>query len=1145
MHRICLLAAFALLTAPAYCQQPLVFEPQDCSSPQTAWGEDITPVDKWNLWSKDKDAEKKWSGGTVLQSPPVLEDRESPEEGAPVLHTVLTDIPDGAWVVTIKYGRDLAVSLDGKQWKRLSSLGGRLGRFEITGGRFEFWVDDLYAHEANPGFSYYDTITLTPSMPEVNGVSNGGFEFGEDFASSGWSFWSRDQGAGSAELVPEAHSGKRCVKFTHAGQRDFAMTGSGRLAVKPGETWVASAWMKCHKTMAADLAVVAMGKGKLITWSLAIAGVWDDRDWTRVEANAHIPDGCDQIYVRVVGSGDATVWVDDVALAPGEPPPPPKPKMKVDGWADRRARENLGRGLVALPTQAQEVYLSWRLLAEDPEGVAFNVYRARGRGLPVKLNTKPIVQTTDFVDESPRADLDTQYWVRPVVDGDEQEPSHTVKLPANPAPRPYVSIKLQGEYTFQKVGVADLNGDGKLDYVIKQPRDNIDPYRTYWKPSPDTYKLEAYLHDGTFLWRHDMGWAIERGIWYSPYLVYDFDGDGKAEVAVKSGEGDPRGPDGRVMEGPEYISILDGMTGEEKTRADWPNRDLLGRSRSSYNYASRNQIGIAFLDGKTPCLLVARGTYTVMQLVAYQYHEGELQELWTWTNTEEAHGNWRGQGAHWMHSGDVDGDGRDEVVLGSCVIDDDGKGLWTTGLGHPDRCFLTDVDPSRPGLEVFYCVETAQMQNGVCLADASTGEIIWGLKERTYHVGFGMTADIDPMHPGYECWGMEDGKGDPKGENYKGAPPTWLFSAGGELLARDAQAPSTFSCVYWDADALREFCRGSRIFKYGGQVVAQDLEGGQAFSGDILGDWREEIITSVPGEMRIYTTTIPATDRRVCLLQDPIYRHDVAHEAMGYTQPPVTSYHIRQVGSSLWMRGAADSIRHGEPLKITAMLAAPADRTVEGILKMTTPQGLSVSPSQVPVKTAAGGTTQAVFEAALQEVPTLLSGGKTHTLTLSLEGTQPLTATASLKAEEPTLSGPTVAQAESFSDQGGGEVQIRQDKVGTVGEAFSHWDSEGHWLSWTVQPEQDGRYMLVVRYCTPNSVQRQVQIDNGAPLSQTFPGTGGFGGVSGEWSHATLRDGEGKPLVLQLTVGAHSIKMTNADGQGMNMDYLALVPAAD
>jgi len=1122
--------------------QPLVFEAEAVSEPKEAWRENITPQDKWNLWSKDTDAEKKWSGGKVLQSPPVLADREKPEDGAPVLHTVLTGIPKGTYVVQIKYGRDLGVSLDNKTWRRLSELGGQLGSFEID-GKFEFWVDDRFADKNNPGFAYYDCIILTPTLPEIRGVVNGGFEYGRDIADSGWTMWSRDN-KHTAEIVPEGQKG-RAAKITHSGERDFAFTNSGRLKVQPGEAYLATAFMKCQDTHSASLDIVAMSGGKVLSWSLASDGVWGTIDWRKVEAKAFIPQGCDEIYVRVTGSGQATVWIDEVALQKlDEKPPTPQPKTKVSGWAKQRVEEKLDRGLMARPLEGGKVYLGWRLLKSDPPEVAFNVYRATGRMRPVKLNKEPIRQTTDFVDDNPPLNRDNRWFVKPVINGKEQAASDTVSLPANPEIKPYISIQLQGDYTIQKVGLGDLNGDGKLDYVIKQPADNIDPYGPYWTPSPDTYKLEAYLHDGTFLWRYDLGWGIERGIWYSPYIVWDLDGDGKAEVAAKTSEGDPRGPDGRVISGPEYLSILDGLTGREKARVAWPSRKDFGGGLSGYNLASRNQLGIAYLDGKTPCLIVARGTYSVMLAIAYQYHGGKLEELWRWDNREEKNGrNWWGQGAHWMHCGDVDGDGRDEVVLGSCVIDDDGKGLWTTGLGHPDRCFLTDIIPERPGLEIFYHLEPAQKQNGLCVVDARTGEIIWGLQEQTWHVGSGNVGDIDPFYPGQEVWAHEDPKGDPKGERYKGNPPKWLLTARGELLARDEKVPP-IETIYWDADALKELISGNRIYKYQGATVFQGLEGGRVFWGDILGDWREEIITSVRGEMRIYTTTIPATDRHVCLLQDPIYRIDVAHLAMGYAQNPVLGYYLTQRSPALWLDSSSASLRYGEPVRITARLISPPHQATAGQLRVEADLAplVDIMPAQSPISVPAGQSAQAEFTIALKERPPQLSGGKIVHIKVLLEGAAKISNMMALKVEEEPLQDVPMAQAEDFVSQTGGAVQIRDDKAGAVGKAISHWDTQGHSLQWRISISQAGRYWLILRYCAPTSVQREIIVDNLPPIRQTFGATGGFGSATvSDWAHQAVRDADGNRFVFDLSAGEHIIKMNNVDGRGMNLDYLAFV----
>lgn len=544
-------------------------------------------------------------------------------------------------------------------------------------------------------------------------------------------------------------------------------------------------------------------------------------------------------------------------------------------------REYLDRGLVAVQLAPDKVYLSWRRLASDADETGFFVYRRMGGAPPRRLNKEPIRRTTDYLDTLAAETKGTVYFVRAAVGGSEGPPSAEC-APVSFQKKPYISFALQDSTTtFQKVGIADLDGDGRWDFVIKQPNENIDPYELYWKPSPGTYKLEAYGHDGHFLWRYDLGWAIERGIWYSPYVVYDLDGDGRAEVAVKTGEGDPRDADGRVQKGPEYLTVLDGRTGKPVARVDWPSR----ADFPSYNYASRNQLGVAYLDGKTPALLVQRGTYNYMVLVAYQYRQGQLRELWRWDNRTLPKTFW-GQGAHWMHAADVDGDGREEVVLGSAVIDDNGKALWSTGLGHPDHCYVGDIDPLHPGLEIYFGIETRQpKRNGMCLVEAATGRILWGHEGPTRHVhSRGMCADIDPNHPGSECYSADtDAK--------KQFAWARLRSAQGKVISEENLGGFGALCAYWDADPQRELILSNRIQDYRGKTHGK-IEGQVVAVADILGDWREEIITTVPGGLRIYLSTIPAADRRTCLMQDPIYRADVIHAAMGYYQVPMTSYDL-------------------------------------------------------------------------------------------------------------------------------------------------------------------------------------------------------------------------------------------------------------
>ena len=267
--------------------------------------------------------------------------------------------------------------------------------------------------------------------------------------------------------------------------------------------------------------------------------------------------------------------------------------------------------------------------------------------------------------------------------------------------------------------------------------------------------------------------------------------------AVKTGEGDPRDQDGRVQTGSEWLTLLDGMTGKPITKLAWPERELFADSSRPYNYASRNQLCVAYLDGKTPSLIVVRGTYNVIIAVAYRLNNGSLEETWRWDNHKEPRSYW-GQGAHWTQAADVDGDGRQEIILGSAVIDDNGKSLWTTGLGHPDHCYVGDIDPHAPGLEIYYGMETRQKeQNGMCLVDAATGEILWGHKGPTRHVhSYGMCSDIDARFEGAECYSADT-------DSEKKFAWGRLRNAQGKVISQEELYGFGPRCVYWDADPQR------------------------------------------------------------------------------------------------------------------------------------------------------------------------------------------------------------------------------------------------------------------------------------------------------------------------------------------------------
>lgn len=958
--------------ANLYSLDVIRIEAETCTEPSNAWQVNQLSPDRWNLWSTDRDAEKKWSGGTVFQSPVVKEDRASGEEGAPVLHTVVTNLPNGFYDVCIKGTRAIGISTNNSNW--ICSHGGTLfdEPVHIQNGRFELWVDDRYANKTGVGSCYYDYLEFRP--------------------------------------------------------------------------------------------------------------------------------------VRQVEAPD-----------PADFPP-------VNGWAKTRPEERLDRGVVALAA-SHGAYVSWRLLKTDSPDTAFDVYRSEGNSLPKKLNAAPITATTDFADETlPDNAGKTVYTVCPA--GADVMTTGTSALLSRPggdsSSAAYLSIKLQDpKMRVEKIAFADLNGDGKLDYILKGPSSGyVDP--GYWKPSTDTYRIEAYLNDGSCLWTRDLGWSIERGPWYSPYLAADLNGDGKAEIAVKTGEGDPRDPDGRVTAGPEWLSIWDGMSGEEIAKAPWPNRDGFLDMDHAYNYFSRNQLAVAFLDGKTPCVIALRGTYNLMKADAWQLNNGQMEQLWSYNN-ERFGRKYRGQGAHFTHAADVDGDGRDEVMLGSVMLDDTGCPLWSTGLGHNDSGYISDILPDRPGLEIYYNVETRQPKNGMCLVDAKTGEIIWGYDQPTVHIhGNAMCADIDPLHPGMECWGADSA-------NHKITAGPWLWSADGTVLAyEDPSLPKTFdiNTVFWDADLQKEYLSGTFVKDFGGRSVLNVLEGQEVMEADIIGDWREEIITSMAGELRIYSTTIPAMDRRVCLMQDPVYRADLRMNSMGYRSLPVLSFcpSAEDPNVNLTILSAQDNT-----YSCRTVVSAPLKSGLSGTLSLTGhPSALEITLKPGEMK---------IFKT---EIPKAAAVGKDFIMATLKTPEGRLCARTPVGLSEPSpeiyeTSVPRI-EAEDFISQGGGKVKIRTDKVYVSGQSISHWDKTGHWLEWRFTVPEAGRYQLIFRYATLGRALRKVMIDGQELGVLQFPATGGFGSYKGDWMEEEFSS---FPAVqtLTLTAGEHTLRMTGVEGSPLNLDF--------
>ncbi|WP_435836983.1 rhamnogalacturonan lyase [Streptomyces achromogenes] len=570
--------------------------------------------------------------------------------------------------------------------------------------------------------------------------------------------------------------------------------------------------------------------------------------------------------------------------------------------ATARQVERLDRGLTSVHTSGGNL-VSWRWLATDPGDVAFNVYRGG-----TKLNSSPVTASTNYFDSGAPDSAD--YTVRAVVGGTEQPASeHALQfrpgyldVPISPPAGGTTPDGVAYTYEANDASAGDLDGDGRLDLVLKwQPTNAKDNSQSGY--TGNTY-VDGIRLDGTRLWRIDLGRNIRSGAHYTQFQVYDYDGDGKAEVAMKTADGtrdgtgavlgdasaDHRNSSGYILSGPEYLTMFNGQTGKAMQTVDYvPARGTVSSWGDSYgNRVDRFLAGTAYLDGARPSLIMARGYYTRTVIAAWDWRGGQFTRRWTFdTNSSTNSGKgYDGQGNHALSVADVDADGKDEIVYGAMTVDDNGAGLWTTRMGHGDAAHLGDLDPSRPGLEYFK-VDEESGKPGSWMADARTGQILWQTASGSDN-GRGVAGDIYAGSPGAEAWSASD---------------TTLRSAAGASLGREPSSINFLS--WWDGDTVRELLDGTHIDKYGtsgdtrlltGSGVASNngTKSTPALSGDILGDWREEVVwrTADNRALRIYSTPYQTGTRITTLLHDTQYRTALAWQNTAYNQPPHPSFFL-------------------------------------------------------------------------------------------------------------------------------------------------------------------------------------------------------------------------------------------------------------
>jgi rhamnogalacturonan endolyase len=575
------------------------------------------------------------------------------------------------------------------------------------------------------------------------------------------------------------------------------------------------------------------------------------------------------------------------------------------GFAARQA-EYLDRGVVALPS-GSGVLVSWRMLGDDPGSISFNVYRNGS-----KITSSPVTNSTNYLDTS--GTTSAAYTVRPVINGVEYTANAAKATWANPylvvnLNRPNGGTTPSGEaYTYSPndLSVGDLDGDGEYEIVVKwDPSNAKDNSQSGYTGN---VFIDAYELNGTRLWRIDLGRNIRAGAHYTQFMVYDLDGDGKAEVALKTAPGtrdaagtvlggsnantDYRNSNGYILSGPEYLTVFNGQTGVALATTDYlPARGTVSSWGDNYgNRVDRFLAGIAYVDGQRPSLIMARGYYTRAVLVAWDWRNGQLTRRWTFDSNSSGNGAAAGQGAHSLTVGDVDQDGKDEIVYGSATIDDNGSLKYSTGLGHGDALHLGDFIPSRPGLEVFMVHESNA--TGVDMHDAKTGQIIWSIPSGGADVGRGVIMDIDPRTAGAESWASVGALTNPTGGQITSTKPA-----------------STNFAAWWDGDLLREQLNNTMIDKWNysnssssrlltaynyGAASNNGTKSTPGLSADILGDWREEVIWRHENnsQLLIFTTPTLTTNKLRTLMHDSQYRQAIAWQNVAYNQPPHPSFFL-------------------------------------------------------------------------------------------------------------------------------------------------------------------------------------------------------------------------------------------------------------
>ncbi|WP_051313015.1 Ig-like domain-containing protein [Sporocytophaga myxococcoides] len=800
------------------------------------------------------------------------------------------------------------------------------------------------------------------------------------------------------------------------------------------------------------------------------------------------------------------------------------------------AMEKLNRGVVSVRSGSNN-FVSWRWLGTE-DNITFNLYRNG-----TKVNTNPLT-VTNYTDTG--APANAQYNVKAVVGGVEQAASETVATWG----QNYLSVPIQtpsGSYNANDCSIADVDGDGVYEILLKwdptNAKDNSQSGVT------DVVYIDCYRLNGTRLWRINLGRNIRAGAHYTQMAFYDFDGDGKAEFMCKTADAtvdgtgkvigdanaDYRNSGGYILTGPEYLTVFNGLTGAAMATANYiPARGNVGSWGDTYgNRIDRFRVGVAYLDGKRPTALFGRGYYTRLVMAAWDWRDGKLTNRWTFDSNTSGNGAYAGQGNHSLSVADVDNDGKHEIISGAAVIDDDGKPFYTTGNGHGDAGHVSDFDPSVPGIEVVNIQERFD-DEGIYMYNATSKRQIWAIPSVAAGAdgegpGRGVCADISASSPGAESWAA-------------GAGVSGVFNTKGQRTGLPTP-PSCNFLSWWDGDLLRELLNGTSITKYQGNTLLNasgcasnnGTKSTPCLSGDILGDWREEVIfrTSDNSALRIYTTTIPTTYKLRTLVHDPQYRVALAWQNGAYNQPPHVSFFLgdqmeEPAKPNITIVGSLDPINKLPTITLTAPLSNTS----------------YLAPALISIAATANDADGTISSVSFYHGTTLI--GTDATAPYSFNWTNVAAGTYSITAVATDNAGATVTSSTatvivdstpSFKVQGEAACSVEgvlneNTNTGFNGTGYANVNNViGSKATWAVSASAAGNVSLTIRFANGTTANRTMSVAvNGVTqvASLSFAGTGAWT----TWNTAVVQ--------ISVSQGNNIITLASltADG-GPNIDELS------